>query len=336
VTAADRPIAPAELVDADGVNVERPSRFIVHISDTHLVDDGALLQGVVDSAANVQAVLDQLEEARFRPDAILVTGDLADTGLASAYRRLRGQIEGAAGRLGAQVIWVMGNHDSRENFRHGLLDEQPSDAPVDAVHWIGGLRVVVLDTTVPGSHWGVVTDDQLAWLGDVLAEPAPEGTLLAMHHPPMPDPVYAAQGIELRHQAAIEAVVAGSDVRCILAGHLHYSTNTTFAGIPLSVAAATCYTNSVTEQPGSQRGMNGGQSINLVHVYARTVVNTIMPVAKYPTMYQVDGELLAMFNSLPVERQHEVLLMSNEERLALAARMRAEAAAAGAATASGS
>jgi 3',5'-cyclic AMP phosphodiesterase CpdA len=312
---------PDELVDADGVNIEKPSRFIVHISDTHLVGDGELLQGVVDSTSNVQGVLDRLEEAAFRPDAILVTGDLADTGLASAYRRLRSQVEATAGRLGAEVIWVMGNHDSRENFRHELLGLEASDQPVDDVRWIGGLRVIVLDSTVPGHHFGEVTEQQLEWLADELSTPAPDGTLLAMHHPPMPDPVHAAEGIELRHQSAIGHVLEGSDVRCILSGHLHYSTSTTFAGIPLSVAAATCYTNSVTERPGSQRGLNGGQSINLVHVYREQVVHTIMPLASYPTLYQVDDQLMRLFNALPVEKQREVLKMSNEERLALAASM---------------
>jgi Icc protein len=274
--------------ETHAVNRERPSRFIVHLSDTHLVDDGELLYGAVDVDSNVAAALSQLEAAGFRPDAILLTGDLADTGLPSAYSRLRTQLEATAERLASRIIWVMGNHDSRERFREGLLGTPATADPVDYVVWIEGLRVIVLDSTVPGYHHGDLSDRQLEWLRDELATPAPEGTLLTMHHPPMPDPAFGATGIELRDQDRLAEVVRGSDIRCILAGHLHFSTNTTFAGIPLSVASATCYTNTVTEKEGWSRGVDGAQSINLVHVYAEQVVNTTMPVRSFPQLYLIE------------------------------------------------
>lgn len=301
------------------VNEERPSRFLVHISDTHLVADDDLLYGSVDSDANIASVLDQLERAQFHPDAILLTGDLADAGLPEAYARLRRAVEATSDRLGSRIIWVMGNHDSRAALREHLLDEDPATEPVDAVHWIDGLRIIVLDSTVPGYHHGDLSDAQLAWLAAELATPAPEGTLLAMHHPPMPDPVHAAAGIELRGQDRLASVIRGSDVRCILAGHLHFTAHTTFAGIPLSVASATCYTNTVTEQEGTSRGVDGAQSVNLVHLYGEQVVHTVMPVATYPTLYETNDDLMRLFNALTPEEQRAVLAMSNEERRAYAA-----------------
>ena len=61
-----------------------------------------------------------------------------------------------------------------------------------------GLRIIALDTSVPGYHHGELTDAQLAWLADVLATPAPHGTLLALT-PPLPVPMMrAAEIIELR------------------------------------------------------------------------------------------------------------------------------------------
>jgi 3',5'-cyclic AMP phosphodiesterase CpdA len=303
---------------------ERPSRFIVHMSDTHLVAADDLLYGKVDCDANVAAALAQLESAQFRPDAILLTGDLADTGLAEAYLRLRPQIEAAAKRLGSRVIWVMGNHDKREQFRSLLLDQEPSNEPVDEVHWIGGLRIIVLDSTVPGYHHGEITDAQLAWLRSELAIPAAEGTILALHHPPMPDPVYVNVGIELQDQHKLADVVRGSDIRSILAGHLHYSTNTTFAGIPLSVASATCYTNTVTEPEGSTLGVDGAQSINLVHVYEEQIVHTIMPVHTFPTLYETNGDLMRLFNALTVEQQVAVLAVPITERMAYVSALQAD------------
>ncbi|WP_309067767.1 phosphodiesterase [Microbacterium sp.] len=254
----------------------RPSHLLVHLSDTHL-RSGTGVFGI-DAAANVERVMAELEQSGGRPDALVFTGDLADLGEPEAYARLRASVEPAARRLGARVIWVMGNHDDRDVFRRELLDGS-GDAPVDAVHDVDGLRVIVLDTSVPGAHHGEISDDQLAWLALELSIPAPHGTILAMHHPPVPSVLDLATLVELRDQHRLAAVLRGSDVRAILAGHVHFSTSATFAGIPVSVASATCYTQDLGVGDGGMRPRDGGQSYNLVHVYDETVVHSVVPFA---------------------------------------------------------
>jgi 3',5'-cyclic AMP phosphodiesterase CpdA len=208
---------------------------------------------------------------------LIFTGDLADAGEPDAYRKLRGLVEPLADRLCAEVIWVMGNHDNRAALREHLLGGAPTMAPMDRVHDIAGLRVIVLDTSVPGYHHGEIAPDQLRWLAAQLAEPAPFGTILAMHHPPIPGVQDLAVTVELRDQARLARVLRGTDVRSILAGHLHYSTTATFAGIPVSVASASCYTQDLLT-PGT-RGRDGAQAFNLVHCYPETVVHTVVPLA---------------------------------------------------------
>jgi 3',5'-cyclic AMP phosphodiesterase CpdA len=212
------------------------------------------------------------------PEAIVITGDLADLGEPDAYERLKVVVEPAAERMGSRVIWVMGNHDEREPFATILLGEAPSTAPQDRVYDVGGLRIIALDSTVPGYHHGDLEPAQLDWLRAELATPAPHGTLLALHHPPIPTPVELMAILELDHQAELAEVVRGSDVRAILAGHLHYSTTGTFAGVPVSVAAATCYTIDSSAEPGTLAGIDGGQTFNLVHVYDDQVVHSIVPI----------------------------------------------------------
>lgn len=90
--------------------------------------------------------------------------------------------------------------------------------------------------------------------------------------------------VELREQARLARVLRGTDVRAILAGHLHYSTTATFAGIPVSVVAATCYTQDLNAPVGSQRGRDGAQSSNLVHVYPDTIVHSVVPIGTYATV----------------------------------------------------
>jgi 3',5'-cyclic AMP phosphodiesterase CpdA len=262
----------------------RPRHFLLHMSDTHLIG-GGLLHGTLDAEEHLRSLFGQMRDADGSPEAIIVTGDLADRGEAAAYQRLRRIAEPVAESLGARLIWAMGNHDDRATMRRHLLGEAPSDEPLDRIHWLGGLRVITIDTTVPGHHYGELSPEQLQWLAAELELPAPDGTILAMHHPPIPCIQELAVLVELRGQAAIAEVLRGSDVRAILAGHLHYSTSGTFAGIPVSVASATCYTQdlagAVDPATGIRptRGRDGAQAYNLVHVYPDSVVHSVVPAA---------------------------------------------------------
>jgi len=288
----------------------QPDHYILHVSDTHFVADGELLHGKVDSDANLGRLFDRLDRAGQRPEAIVFTGDLADAGDPQAYTRLRDLVEPAAAKLGAKVIWVMGNHDSRPEFRAGLLDAEPTQESVDMVHDIDGLRIIALDSTVPGHHHGEITDEQIDWLRDVLATPAPHGTLLTLHHPPVPSPLELLASVELRDQSRLEDVLRGTDVRGILGGHLHYSTTCTFAGIPVSVASATCYTQDLFASGGGMRGQDSSQSFNLVHVYSDRILHTVVPVEEGPTLYEVTLEQLRYFQSLSPEEQLAAMAQS--------------------------
>jgi Icc protein len=272
----------------------RPDHFILHLSDTHFVADGHLYDAV-DSEDNLRRLFDEVEASGGRPEAIVITGDLADKGAPAAYENLRAIVEPAAARLGAQVVWVMGNHDDRTAFRDGLLDqahlgEQQKTAPVDRVHDVNGLRIIALDSTVPGHHYGEITDAQLDWLAEELSVPAPHGTILALHHPPVPSVLDLAVLVELRDQGGLAEVLQGSDVRSIIAGHLHYSSTASFAGIPVSVASATCYTQDLNVPVGGTKARNGAQSFNLVHVFENTVLHSVVPLGSHAQVSYVTAD----------------------------------------------
>ncbi|MEV5042210.1 phosphodiesterase [Microbacterium sp. LMI1x-1-1.1] len=255
-------------------------RILLHLSDTHLRGPGPRLFESVDGEASLTAALDAIETSGIAPDAVVFTGDLVDLGEAAAYDAIRALVEPFAERLDARLLWVMGNHDDRGAFREHLLDQTPADptAPYDRVDELDGLRIVTLDTSVPGHHHGELCDAQLAWLRGVLATPAPLGTVLAMHHPPVPSVLPLAASVELRDQNRLADVLRGTDVRAIIAGHLHYSTFATFAGIPVSVASSTCYAQDLTVPVGGSRPQDGAQAYNLVHVYDDTVVHSVVPI----------------------------------------------------------
>jgi len=278
-------------------------RTILHLSDTHLLAGNPPLGGRYDTAANLHRTLEAVERLGIRPDAIVFTGDLTDLGEPGAYRALRAAVEPVAERLGAPLVWVAGNHDERPELRRDLLGLDPTQEPVTAVHDLGGLRLVVLDTTVPGWHHGDLDAVQLEWLRGLLATPAPLGTILAMHHPPLPSHVPLFDILELRDQGRLADAIAGTDVRAILAGHLHYSTSGTFAGVPVSVAAATCYTMDLARPAVEVNGMDAGQSFQLVHVYDTTITHAVVPVVEAPTGDYFSADWVARMAALsPSER----------------------------------
>jgi 3',5'-cyclic AMP phosphodiesterase CpdA len=280
-------------------------RTLLHLSDTHLLAQNVLLGGRFDTAANLRRTLEAVEGLGIRPDAIVFTGDLADLGEPEAYQALRASVEPIAERLDCPIVWVAGNHDERPAMRRDLLDLEPTQQPVTAVHDLGGLRLIALDTTVPGWHHGDLDEAQLTWLQEVLAEPAPFGTLLAMHHPPLPSHIPLFDILELRDQSRLARAIAGSDVRAILAGHLHYSTSGTFGGVPVSVAAATCYTMDLARPAVEVNGMDAGQSFHLVHVYDDTITHAVVPVVDAAAGDYFSAEWVARMGSLTPEERLE-------------------------------
>jgi len=259
----------------------RPSHTFVHISDTHLPGERSPLYGSgADADANLAEMLDRLVASGLRPDALLFTGDLTDRGDAAAYQRLRELVTPAAEALGCEVVWAAGNHDDRRAMRSELGLAGAGDEPIVEVRWFGGMRVIVVDSTVPGAHWGEVPSSQLDRLEGELSTAAPQGTLLLIHHPPLPTVLDLAVTVELRDQDALAAVLRGSDVRGILSGHVHHPSVGTFAGIPVAVASSSAYGQDLAQPVGATRGQDAAQGYNLVHVYADTIVHSAVSLER--------------------------------------------------------
>ena len=284
-----------------------PGHVVAHFSDPHLLADGGLQYGAVDPEPYLRLALARMERLEIPPQALVFTGDLADKAEPAAYARLRELVEPLAERFGAEVVWVMGNHDERAPYAAGLFGSD-DDGPQDRVHDVEGLRIVALDTSVPGYHHGDLTKDQLRWLGDVLATPAPHGTLLALHHPPIPVPMLpAAEIIELVDQHLLADVIAGTDVRGILGGHFHFSSYSTFAAVPVSVASATCYTSDPAPLERFISGVDAHQSVTMLHLYDDRIVHSIVPVTEAPEVSGYPSDVRAQVEALSPEDRREIL-----------------------------
>ncbi|WP_311736806.1 metallophosphoesterase [Streptomyces sp. TLI_185] len=201
---------------------------ILHLSDTHLDRAGGPDEDGADGTEALRLLLDELQYLDDL-DALVVTGDVADDGSREAYTRAGELLSDYAGRRGVEVFYTTGNHDDRTTFREvlGSGHRQP-DATYEgaageraAVSTVGGWRLITLDTLVPGKGYGRLDAGQLDWLRELLAVPAPSGTVLAFHHPPVALDVDVQRALGLQNPAELAETIRGSDVQLILCGHFH-------------------------------------------------------------------------------------------------------------------
>ena len=239
------------------------SYLMVQISDVHLATTGRSLPPGTRPRDNLLRGLHLLEQAGIRPDILLLTGDLTDKGEGACYDDLRGIVAGAASGSGASVIYLPGNHDDRATFRRHLLAGAPpgpgdtggggadlggdgglggpGGGPINQTHWRDGLRVIALDSTVPGEDHGLLDDQTLGYLKSELGTPAPDGTVVALHHPPIPSPIQPMTEMSLQNPERLRDAIAGSDVRIVLCGHTHHAALGTLGAIPVWVSPASAY-----------------------------------------------------------------------------------------------
>ncbi|WMN01912.1 metallophosphoesterase [Rhodococcus erythropolis] len=263
---------------------------LIQLTDTHICRAGDKVHGAVDALDNLCAALDLLIASGQRIDALVLSGDLTDRGDPEAYRRLREVVAPAAEELGAEVIYAMGNHDDRAAFVSVLIGSSDSSrpvdvgAPVDAVFEIRGVRIVVLDSTTAGRHDGRLEPSQLSWLSEVLARPCPGGSILVLHHPPIPSPVVSVDSLRLQECERLEAVLLGSDVQMILCGHAHHTGAGSIAGIPVWVGPAMSYRVDPIPPFGRHRGVVGF-GFTRVDKFGSSVVATAVEATPSSTVY---------------------------------------------------
>lgn len=221
------------------------STLLAQLSDPHIQPPGMLALGRVDTAARLRAAVTSLTSLRPMPDAVVLTGDLVDRGSDAEYGHLRALLA----PLPMPVYLMPGNHDDRSSMRrnfpdHAYLRDQPfgraDDGFVQYSVAVGRLRLIALDTSVPGRDHGALCDARLDWLEAELARHDATPVVVALHHPPFPSGLRFMDAIGLRAGAErLAAIVAcHPNVERLISGHLHRPIERRFGGTLASTAPA--------------------------------------------------------------------------------------------------
>jgi len=172
------------------------------------------------------------------PDAVLMSGDLADNAADAEYELVHELLA----QLGAPVYVLPGNHDDRDALRRHFDLPGAVGTPVQYTVALGPLRLVVLDSTRPGEDRGELDADRLSWLDAELTGAPDRVTLVALHHPPVSTGVAAWDeiGLPAADRRALGAVLdRHPQVRRVVAGHVHRTMTAELAGRAVLVAPST-------------------------------------------------------------------------------------------------
>lgn len=211
--------------------------LIAQISDPHVVERGTLLYGMIDTGAMLAAAVSRVIRLRPSPDLVVLSGDLVNDGTPSEYNWLRELL------LPLPMPWQLmpGNHDDRGQLRAAFPEQGFSgDELCCARREVDDLRLLFLDTTIPGEEGGEIADAQLAWLD--AAVDAERASLLFLHHPPFAIGIAGMDAIACRGADQLaQWLQRHPQVRAIACGHVHRPIFTSFAGRPAMTAPSVAH-----------------------------------------------------------------------------------------------
>jgi 3',5'-cyclic AMP phosphodiesterase CpdA len=193
--------------------------LIAQLTDLHVRPRGVAAYRVAETNMLTERALKAVAALRPAPDVVLITGDLTDCGLAGEYELLR---EMLGWHLKIPVYVIPGNHDRREALAATLPGVATHEGFVQYAIEDHPVRMVMLDTVVPGAGHGELCAARLAWLEQTLAAAPDKPTLIGMHHPPFLCGLAHMDAINLRTSDAFAAVLARHpQVQLVICGHHH-------------------------------------------------------------------------------------------------------------------
>lgn len=265
-----------------------PPMLIAHLTDLHIRPRGKPAYRVSETNALTERAIDAVAALRPRPDLVVITGDLTDCGLPEEYALLEAMLR----RLPMPVLLVPGNHDRRETLLAGLSFDPRStheDGFVQFCADLGPMRLIGLDTLLPGQSAGALCGTRLAFLDKALTEARGRPVAIFMHHPPFDCGIRHMDAIRLLEGAEeFAAIVARHpNVERILCGHHHRPIVTRFAGTLAQIAPSVTHqvTLDLTEEGAATFHME--PPAYLLHSYDPVAgfVSHTAYVERYPGPY---------------------------------------------------
>jgi 3',5'-cyclic AMP phosphodiesterase CpdA len=215
--------------------------LIAQISDLHIRPPGVLAYGVSETNASAERALHALLRLDPRPDVVILTGDTTDCGLDAEYAVLKDLLA----RLPMPVYAVPGNHDRRDAMRDAFAGGGylPAEGELNYVVETRPVRLIGLDSLVPGESHGALTPATLDFLAAALAAAPDVPTLVFVHHPPFVCGIGHMDRIRLLEGAERldSTLSAHPQVERLVTGHHHRGVQVRFGGTLCQIAPSVAH-----------------------------------------------------------------------------------------------
>ena len=224
--------------------------LLCQISDLHVTASGQRLHGVVDTVACLERCVHRIIGLDPLPDLVVATGDLVDTPSARAYGQLREMLA----KLPLPVYLLPGNHDERQALRAAFPDHRYLPREGEFLQYAideHPVRLLALDTVVPGEAGGALCAQRLQWLEQQLRR-SDAPTVIAQHHPPFRTGIAHMDRMGLEDASPLEQIVRRfPQVQRIVCGHLHRPIQARFGATLATTCPSPAHQVMLDFNPGS-------------------------------------------------------------------------------------
>ncbi|MDX5593474.1 phosphodiesterase [Pseudovibrio sp. SPO723] len=215
--------------------------IIAQLTDLHIKAEGRLAYGHVDTLGALARAVDHLNAFQPAIDLVVVSGDLGDYGTREEYAVLRKELD----RLSMPYHVIPGNHDDYRVMREAFSDHDYLSQQGALTFSIEreGLRIIGLDSSVPGKSEGHFGADKQAWLKAELKAHEDQPTLIFIHHPPFETGIKHMDRIMLQNADEDFWPLFRDQVQVlhIACGHVHRNIDSMKNGIPVSIGSCVAH-----------------------------------------------------------------------------------------------
>ena len=212
----------------------------VQISDSHI---GFNQVPNMDVAGTLQKAVDRIGALSSRPAFVLHTGDLSHLSMPAQYDTVDQILKGA--KFGQdQAFYVPGEHDTfvdngkafLDRFGQGSTGNGWRSFDYKGVHFVGLVNV----WNLKAGGFGVLGDDQLAWLQQDLAGLSASTPIVIYAHVPL-WAVYPTWGWGTSDAAQALSLLSRFGSVTVLNGHIHQVLQKVEGNVTFHTAASTAY-----------------------------------------------------------------------------------------------
>lgn len=205
---------------------------ILQLSDIHLFGDITQTLLGINTYNNLQLILNEIAHDSFKPDIIVLTGDLSQDNSKESYEILVNELS----TLPCSIYWVPGNHDDpalmQQLFAGKFLAEKNFMIPEK---W----RVILLNSAQPKQVPGFLNEEELKRLSLALQNPEHLYSVIFLHHHPLPVGSAWLDVLGLtNNEKFLEIIKNDQRCRAVIYGHVHQVYEKEHHGVQFNSAPA--------------------------------------------------------------------------------------------------